>query len=157
LHFSGGTVMSVGLVRGLLIASVAAGSLAACSPAGPPKVKAFLECLSELHSIGEAVSTSVGYPNEFVDVFGNQSHLQIAIFDPKLVAADAPTREKAATAVAAAAERALASHAGCASVNSISVAIYHPSGFGGPPSEWHSEDVVEFRRGPDQRFAVHVQ
>jgi hypothetical protein len=53
-------------------------------------------------------------------------------------------------------ERALAMYPGCGSVQVISIGIYHPSGFKGPVRDSHLEDVAEFRKGPDQKFSVHV-
>ena len=148
--------MGVRPFRRLLRLAVVCAALAGCSRDAPSTLQDFLRCLSELSSISARISAATGYPRDALEVFGNQTHLQIYLVDAKLVAADAATREQAAAAVVAAAERALASQAGCASVELISIAIYHPGGLGRPVSEWHSEDVLDFRRGSDRRFSVQV-
>ncbi len=58
--------------------------------------------------------------------------------------------------VLAAAEQVLASHPEYEKLQAISVAIIHPIGDGDARKEWHTEDVVEFRKGPNQRFSMHI-
>lgn len=143
-------------VRGLVLASVAAAYVAACDSRAPSSSQGFAHYISDLESIGAAISKATGYPEDHVDVSGNRTQLHISILDFKLMEADAATLEKAAAAVVAAAEQALAAHTEFASVQVIRVGIYHPTGLGAPLSQWHMEDVVEYRRGPDQRFSLHV-
>ena len=52
-----------------------------------------------------------------------------------------------------AAEGLLAANARFASVQQMSVAIVHP---GTDASDSHTEDVVDFRKGPNQRFSKHT-
>ena len=140
------------LVPRLLVALVVASGLAACDIAVPWQPKGFWQCLVDFPAITDSIVKSTGYQIDYTDVTGNRTHMQITIYDDKLVAADEATREHAASVVAAAAGDALATRATCASVEVISVGIYHPSGLRGPVRTWHLEDVVEFRKGPDQRF-----
>ena len=144
------------LIRQALVPLLAASVLAACDIAVPWQPKGFWQCLVDFPAITDTIATSSGYRIDYTDVVGNRTHLQISIYDEKLVAADESTREKAASVVVAAAERAIETHPGCASVEVISIGIYHPSGISGPPRAWHMEDVVEFRKGPDRHFLLHV-
>jgi hypothetical protein len=61
-----------------------------------------------------------------------------------------------ARALVGVAELVLASHPEYAKLQAISVAIIHPSPGGTASREWHIEDVVEFRKGPNQRFSLHA-
>jgi hypothetical protein len=143
-------------IRITLLMCLAAGGLAACNWRSPSPFGEFGQYVSDLESIGAAVSSATGYPADHVFVTGSRNDLHISIFDKQLLEADAVTLEKAATAVVAAAEPALARHAEFASIAIIHVGIHHPGGFGRPLQEWHSEDVLEFRRGPDQRFVIRA-
>lgn len=57
---------------------------------------------------------------------------------------------------ASAVETALASHAELAAVQVISVAIVHPATSERSASDTHTGDVLEFRKGPNQRFSHHI-
>jgi hypothetical protein len=50
----------------------------------------------------------------------------------------------------------MATEARFAAVQEVSVAVIHPAGAQGSPTASHTEDVVDFRRGPNQRFSKHV-
>ena len=58
--------------------------------------------------------------------------------------------------LAMAAEQVLALHPEYAKLQAISVAIIHPSPTGATGNGWHIEEVVEFRKGPHQRFFLHT-
>jgi hypothetical protein len=51
-------------------------------------------------------------------------------------------------------EKSMALNARFASVEEVSVAIIHPAE--GSARGSHTEDVVDFRKGPNQRFALHI-
>jgi hypothetical protein len=144
------------LVDGMLLALLVVSGMAACDSGLPWQPKGFSRCLAEFAAIADAIAKSSGYRIDYSDVVGNRTRMQLSVYDDQLESADEATREKAASVVVSAAERALATRPGCTSIEIISVGIYHPSGFVGPPRAWHMEDVVEFRKGPDQHFVLHV-
>ena len=41
-------------------------------------------------------------------------------------------------------------------LQAIIVSILHGSGPGESPKNWHTEDVIKFRKGPSQRSAIHM-
>jgi len=86
----------------------------------------------------------------------SEVRLRMSVSDVKLAMSDETTRNNAAAALVAVAEQILAFHPEYAKLQAISVAIIHPSAEGAARSELHIEDVVEFRRGPSQRFFVHI-
>jgi hypothetical protein len=137
-----------------IVAAALGASLVACGAKAPTPIQGFLQYLTDLESIGAAISTAAGYPQDHVYVTGNRTYLHISILDSGLMAADAPALEQAAAAVVTAAEPVLAAHADFASVQVIRVGIYHPSSLGLPINEWHSENVLEFRRGTHGHFTV---
>ena len=143
-------------VRRVLLMGVAIACLAACGSREPPSLSGFLQYVSDLDAIGLAISRSLEYPQGRVKVSGNRTYLHVSVFDPKLVEADPATLDRVARAVVAAAEPVIAAHTEFSTIQVITVGIHHPSGFSPPIREWHSENVIEFRRGSDQRFTVYV-
>jgi hypothetical protein len=141
-------------MRIVILASALAVSLAACNTREPAQTQGFLQYLSDLESIGKAIAAATGYAPDHVYVTGNRNALHISILEGSLMNADAPALAAAAGAVVAAAEPALAAHAEFASVQVISVGIHHPSGLAASIRDWHSENVLEFHRGADQRFVM---
>jgi hypothetical protein len=139
-----------------LLSLLAATALVACHPHETAPAQGFAQYLLDLESIGKAVSAATGYPADHVFVTGSRTDLHISILDARLMEADASTLERAATAVIAAAEPALAAHAEFDPVQVIRVGIHHPGGLAPPVRDWHSENVLEFRRGSNQRFAISV-
>ncbi len=140
----------------LVLAVVAGVCLVSCDARAPASIQSFLQYVSDLDSISAVIAKATGYPQDHLEVSGNRTYLHISIFDATLMDADTTTLEKAATAVVAAAEPVVAAHTEFSSVAVISVGIRHPSGLSPPIREWHSENVLEFHRGPDQRFVMHV-
>jgi hypothetical protein len=141
-------------VQSALLVLVAATALAACHAREAAPAQGFMQYLGDLEDIGKAIATATGYPADHVYVTGSRTDLHISILDAGLMAADAPTLERAAGAVIVAAEPALAAHAEFDSVQVIRVGIHHPSGLAPPIRDWHAENVLEFRRGSNQRFAI---
>ncbi len=107
--------------------------------------------LAGLETVRSAIASSTGYSPGSIEVMASPAHLRISISDATLAQADQAAREEAATAVMTAAERSLAENARFSSVQQMSVAIVHPGA-----ADSHTEDVVDFRRGPNQRFSKHI-
>ncbi|MEI8298879.1 MAG: hypothetical protein WCH32_12715 [Pseudomonadota bacterium] len=138
----------------VLLITCLAGILGACAPSSE-SLTGSMQFDAELQAVGDAVSQAVGYSRADIGVIGNRVRLQISISAPKVAAADPATREQAAAAVVTAAEGAIASHGGLKGVEVISIVVAHPAATGEAPSPWHVEDVVEFRKGQNQRFSMH--
>jgi len=102
------------------------------------------------------VAEGAGYSRKAIDVTASPFHVRISVVDAKLAQADQLTRENSANAIVSAAEGYLAQHGQLASIQVISVAIVHPAQADGTVAETHTEDVLEFRKGPNQRFAHHI-
>ncbi len=109
-----------------------------------------------LEQVKSAISSSTGYAPSSIEVLSSPAHMRISISDPRLARADQAGREAAATAVAAAAERSLVEDERFSSVQEMSVAIVHPAATEAGPADSHTEDVVDFRRGPSQHFSKHI-
>ena len=84
------------------------------------------------------------------------TRLRIAIADSNLAQADQLSRENAANNIVAAAESVLSQQKVFGSIQAISVAIVHPADAAGLTAETHTEDVLEFRKGPNNRFSHHI-
>ncbi len=137
--------------RFLILATLAA-VLSGCGRGGPgPAVDA--GWLAGLEQVRSAIASSTGFSPTSIEVMASRAHLRISISDARLAQADQAAREDAATVVMTAAERSLAENARFSSVQQMSVAIVHP---GAAASDSHTEDVVDFRRGPNQRFSKHI-
>lgn len=104
-----------------------------------------------LEQVRSAVVVAGGYSPERVEVTASPTLLRITIGDASLDQADQLTRENAASAIVSAAETVL-SAGGLYIDPVVSVAIMHPGG----AAETHTEDVLEFRKGPSKRFAHHI-
>jgi len=96
------------------------------------------------------------YPTSAIELTSSEVRLRIEVSDVQLAMANEATRNGAATALVAVAELVLASHPKYAKLQAISVSIIHPSPAGTASREWHIEDVMEFRRGSNQRFSLHT-
>jgi len=140
------------LARRLLVTVAFCGVLAACG-ARDPGTRAGVAFTPDIQGIGNLIAASAQYPSTALEMTSSSVRLRIAVSDPKLAAADEPTRRAAAAALVAIAETVLASHPEYANLEAVSIAIIHPSVAG---SDWHTEDVVEFRKGPNQRFSEHT-
>ena len=138
------------VVSMLLVAAVAACGRDGSSAASGP------EWAQGLEQIRSAVVSATGYSSEAIEVTASPAHLRIAVKDAKLSQADQITRENTADTMVSAAENRLTQQAQFASIQVISVAILHPEQGNGAVTETHTEDVLEFRKGPNQRFAHHI-
>ena len=126
--------------------------LCACNTGGgPPGGKAGGS--ESLDAVSLAISQATAQPSEALEITANPARVRIAVSDAKLAQADQTTRENAANSIVAAAEGAMSAAGSFASVQVISVAFVHPAE---PGADTHVEDVLEFRRGPNGRFAHHI-
>ena len=125
--------------------------LSACS-SGEPMSAADAEWSAALSQVEDAIELSMDYPPGSVEVLASPIRVHISISDSKIAHADQAARERAADAVVRAAEPLMLSNALFSSVKEISVAIVHPESVFAS----HTEDVLEFQRGPDQRFSLHI-
>ena len=110
----------------------------------------------DIQVISDAIAGAAKYPTSSVELTSSQVRLRISVSDATLAMADEVARNNAATSLVSAAEQVLALHPEYAKVQAISVAIIHPGPAGATGSGWHIEDVVEFRKGPNQRFFLHT-
>ncbi len=124
--------------------------LAACH-GGSPGGQAGPETLD---SIARAIAQATGRPSGVLELTANPARVRIAVSDMALATADQTTRENAANAIVTAAERAMAAAGSFASVQVISVAFVHQGD--ASVEDTHIEDVLEFRRAPNGRFAHHI-
>jgi len=109
-----------------------------------------------LEDIQSAIASATGYPKDALELLASPVHLRISISDGKLAQSNQMDRENAATAIVTAAEQALTSRAHFATLQVISVAIIHTVQMEGSDRDSHTEDVLEFRKGPNQRFSHHI-
>ena len=138
----------------LLIFTFLAAAIAGCSSGRPSSSPS--RWAASLEQIRSAVSAAGGYSPEAVEVTASPTLLHIAISDATLAQADQVTRGSSANAFVAAAESILSQQEFFASVQAIDVAIMHAGQAEGSPAQTHTEDVLEFRKGPNKRFAHHI-
>ncbi len=146
------TVRSASLRRRFMY-TIAVAILSACGAGGPsaPADPAWSTALDEVKG---AIAAATGYPPGSIEILASAAHMRVSISDSRLAQADQTAREDAARAVVVAAEKVMASNARLASVQELSVAVIHPAE--GSSRGSHTEDVVDFRKGPNQRFALHI-
>lgn len=131
------------LILGMLC--VAAG---ACGIAGVPD-RGWTAAEDQLQS---AIASSTGYPAGYIEVLASPARVKVSISDRKLARADGDSRERVADAVVTAVEESIAINARLAAVEEISVVIIHPEEAHGLLSSTHTEDVLDFKKGPNRRF-----
>jgi hypothetical protein len=151
-----GLLMTSLNIRRVLLVGVLVMALLACGRQPASSVHGFLEYLSALEAVSAAVAAATGYPADHIDVSGNQKHVYVSLIEPQLMNADDATLERTANATVAAVEPMLRQRSEFAAVQTIYIEIYHPSGLATTPSRWHSRNVLEFRRGADQHFALQA-
>jgi O-acetyl-ADP-ribose deacetylase (regulator of RNase III) len=124
---------------------------AAASACGGPAVpdQGWIAALDQLQT---AIVSSTGYPAGSIEVLGSPVRVRVTISDRELARADEVTRERVANAVVSAAEDSIATNARLTAVNEIRVVIVHPEAVQGLLRSTHTEDVMEFRKGPNQHF-----
>ncbi len=143
------------LVRRLLAVASMADLTASCGMSGsdPKSAAAFTP---DIQVISDAIATAAKYPTSVVELTSSQVRLRIAVSGAKLAMADEVTRNIAATHLVVVADQVLASHPEYAKLEAISVAIIHPGVASATGRGWHIEDIVEFRKGQNQRFSLHI-
>lgn len=139
------------LIRAFILVLLALSACDSSVPAAGPDP----ETAGSLQRMRSAIATATGYSADSLEILIGPGHLRISISDRKLAEADQAARESIATRVLAAAEQSMAADARFGSIQQISVAIVHPAGEGAIAFS-HTEDVVDFRRAPSQRFSKHV-
>ena len=142
-------------VRRLLAIAAMAAMAASCGMGGSGTNTA-APFTPDIQVIRDAIAGAAKYPTSSVELTSSQVRLRIEVSDVTLAMADEVTRNNAATSLVSAAEQVLASHPEYAKLQAISVAIIHPGPTGATGSGWHIEDVVEFRKGLNQRFFLHT-
>ena len=105
-----------------------------------------------LDQLQTEIASSTGYSRGSVDVTGNAVRVRVSISDHELARADRLNRERVISTVLATVEKSIAQDPLLATVDEISVPIIHPEEAHGIVQSTHSEDVVEFRKGPGQKF-----
>ena len=65
-------------------------------------------------------------------------------------------RNTAVSAIVALVEQSQTTYPELGDLQVISVSILHRGGPGESPMNWHTEDVIEFRKGSSQRFSIHM-
>jgi hypothetical protein len=106
--------------------------------------------LDQLHG---AIVSSTGYPAGSVEVTGSMDRVNVMISAGSL-RADRDVRERMANAVVNAVEQSMTTNARLTNLDEIRVVMVHPEGHGLLGT--HTEDVMEFRKGPNQRFFREV-
>jgi hypothetical protein len=109
-----------------------------------------------LEDIRGSIASATGYPKDALELLTSPVHLRISVSDSKLAQSNQMDRENAATAIVTAAEQSLSSHPQLSTIQVISVAIIHTVQTEGSDRDSHTEDVLEFRKGPNQRFSHHI-
>ena len=143
------------LVRRRLVAATLTVLVASCGM-GQSGSSASRQFTADIQGISDAIAIGTHYPTSAIELTSSKARLRIAVSDVQLAMADEATRNGAAAALVGVAEQVLASHPEYAKLQAISVAIIHSSPAGTASMDWHIEDVVEFRKGPNQRFSLHT-
>lgn len=147
--------MRMRMIRIMCSAVFIAAIVAACGGATPSS-SASPSLLATLPAIQASVTSATGYSAEAMELLAGPAHLRLSISDAKLAGADQAAREAAATDIVAAIEKAMESRPQLAPIQEISIAIVHPAETGGSVRDTHVEDVLQFRRGVNQRFIHHI-
>jgi hypothetical protein len=138
-------------LRRLLISGMLCAAASACGTGGASAVldRGGTAALDQLQS---AIVSSTNYPAGSIEVLVSPARVNVSISDRELARADHAVRERVAKAVVAAVEESIATNARLATVEEIRVVIVHPQEAHGLLSSTHSEDVMDFRKGPNQQF-----
>lgn len=99
-----------------------------------------------------AIVSSTEYPPESIEVLASAALVNVSISDRKLARADDDSRERVANVVLTAVERTIADNSRLSAVEEVRIVIVHPAAAQGLLGSTHTEDVLEFKRGPDRQF-----
>src|SRR5579863_641347 len=138
----------VASVRRPLILGMLCVATGACGVAGVPD-RGWTVAEDQLQS---AIASSTGYPAGYIEVLASPARVNVSISDRKLARADDDARERVANAVVTAVEESIAINARLAAVEEIRIVFVHPEEAHGLLSSTHTEDVMDFRKGPNQQF-----
>ena len=103
-----------------------------------------------------AIVSSTDYPPGSIEVLASPTRVHVSVSDRELARADHAARERAANALVAIVEQSIATNAQLATVEEIQVVIVHPEEAHGLLGSTHTEDVMDFKRGPDKQFCRDV-
>lgn len=141
-------------IHRLLLLTLMSAIIVSCSNGQPSS--SLSQWGTSLEQIRSAVAAAGKYPLEAVEVTASPSLLRITVSDLNLAQADQLTRENSANSIVSAAEGVISQQQIFTSVQAINVAIMHPERAEGSAAQTHTEDVLEFRKGPNKRFAHHI-
>lgn len=136
-------------LRNLLICGIVCAAATGCDAGGT----AAAPDRAALDQLQSRIASSTGYEAYSIEILASTVHLLVSISDPELARSDDAARERLANALAATVDEAIATDARLATVKEISVAIVHPEG---ALRNSHIEDVMNFRKGSNQRFQLDV-
>jgi hypothetical protein len=139
-------------LRRLLIWGILCVVAGACGVPGVPD-RGWTAAEDQLQS---AIASSTDYPMGSIEVLASPARVNVSISDRELARADHAARERVAHAVVAAVEESIATNARFTTVEEIRVVFVHPAEAHGLLSSTHTEDVMDFRKGPNQRFYWNV-
>jgi hypothetical protein len=114
--------------------------------------------IPDLQGITESIAITAHYSANTIEITSSASQFRISIRDAKLAVSDEGTRNAAAASLIAASEQVLVARPEFSTLEAISVAIIHgnTTAQGTAGKDWHTEGVVEFRKGPSGRFSLHI-
>jgi hypothetical protein len=151
-RFGRGTVASMpqisvlsNLRRLLFLLCVAEG---ACGVPGVPD----RDWIAAEDQLQNAIAASTDYPLGSIEVLASPVRVHVSITDRGLARADHAARERVARAVVAAVEGSIATNARLAAVQEVRVVIVHPELAHGLLSSAHTEDVLDYKKGPNRQF-----
>lgn len=111
-----------------------------------------------MRSVGDVdtIYKMLGYSNDVVELTGNRVRLQLTVNDRKLANADEITRNGGICDSRLALNNRLHRNPELSQLQAISVGIFHSTAAGATPTDWQIEGLIEYRRGPSNRFAVRI-
>lgn len=139
----------------LLLVFTFCGALASCSPSERPSTKG-ASSLVDLDQMAVMLAASSGYRKDAIELTASRVRLAVFIADADLALLDEASRAGKAASLVALIEELLPKYPELAGLQAISIAIIHPNAPGAASTEWHTEDVLEYRRGTSQRFTIHI-
>jgi len=138
-------------LRRLLISGMLCAVASACGTGGAPAVMDRGGTAAE-DQLQRAIVFSTDYSAGSIEVLASPIRANVSISDRELARADHAVRERVANAVVAAVQESIATNARLPTVEEIRVVIVHPEEAHGLSSSTHTEDVMDFRKGPNQQF-----
>lgn len=154
--------MKVWSLRRILVAVLMSAAVCACGEQGrpasgvPQATAANPQATVDLGDIKSAIASATGFSKDALELLASPAHLRIVVSDNTLAHSNQMERENAANTIVSATEQDMSSRSQFGAVQVISVAIVHTAQMQGADPDSHTEDVLEFRKGPNQRFSHHI-